>query len=381
MEQRILFAVLLSLISQAGSLELKAEALNSRKGASAKILEKNRLAQGGTPAGKATGSPQAKTPEKAAGATSTAAAKPQETEDPNFVAALNKGIELYNKNKCDEALVELQKALEISKNNTAVRNWLGATYQKLNKFPEAAAIYEEVVQLDPDYAEAHNNLAFSYQQMQDYEKAEPEYKKAVDLKPGFLEAHFNLACVLQLEKKNDEAIKEFETVLQMDPSRTDCFLRIGDMAKQNKDYEKALQYYDKAKDALKGKKDPDSEAAILCAIALIDKEKGDKAKCKDGLERVLDLNPGSYEALLNMGIIQFEDKDFTGSLDYLGKALQRNPYDAAVHFWLGRYYYSLDSMKNSIKQFNDCLKCDALEHKFPECQEWLNKAKAKQATF
>jgi len=52
-----------------------------------------------------------------------------------------------------------------------------------------------------------------------------------------------------------------------------------------------------------------------------------------------------------------------------------------VHFWLGRYYFSLDSMKNSIKQFSDCMKCDAVEHKFPECQEWLDKAKAKQATF
>jgi tetratricopeptide (TPR) repeat protein len=322
----------------------------------------------------------AKPADKSAGSPS---AKPGDLDNPAFTAALNKGIGLFNKNKSDEAIVEFLKALELNPNNTAVRNWMGAAYQRMNKHDKAVEIYEQVIELDPNYSEAHNNLGFSYQQLQDYEKAENEYKRALELKPGFVEARFNLACVLQLEKKNDEAIGEFENVLKMEPTRTECYLHIGDIAKDNKDYDKALSFYNKALAEAKkaGKKDPQGMADILCKISLIDKEKGDKDKCKEGLEKVLDIDPANYLALLNLGICSFEEKDFSASLNYLSKALERNPYDAAVHFWLGRYFFSLDSAKSAIKQFEDCLKCDATEHSFPECQEWLDKAKKKQQSF
>ena len=320
---------------------------------------------------------------KAADKSTSPAAKPGALDNPAFTAALNKGIGLFNKNKADEAIVEFLKALELSPNNTAVRNWMGAAYQRMNKHDKAVEIYEQVVELDPIYAEAHNNLAFSYQQLQDYEKAENEYKRALELKPGFVEARFNLACVLQLEKKNDEAITELENVLKMDPQRTECYLHIGDIAKDKKDYDKALSFYNKAMAEVKkaGKKDPQGMANILCKLSLIDKAKGDKDKCKEGLEKVLDIDPANYDALLNLGICTFEEKDFSASLNYLSKALERNPYDAAVHFWLGRYFFALDSLKSSIKQFEDCLKCDATEHQLPECEEWLDKAKKKQQSF
>ena len=219
--------------------------------------------------------------------------------------------------------------------------------------------------------------------LEKYPEAEKEYARALELKPALIEARFNLACVLQLEQKYEDSTKEFEIVLKADPARTDCYLHLGEVARESKDFDKALLYYNKALDELKkqDKKDPQARADILGDIAIIDKEKGDKSKAKEELEKVLDLDPGSYKANLYLGIIAFEDKDFTACVNYLGKALERNPYDAAVHYWLGKYYYSLDSLKNSIKQFEDCLKCDATEHKFPDCQEWLDKAKKRQATF
>ncbi len=111
---------------------------------------------------------------------------------------------------------------------------------------------------------------------------------------------------------------------------------------------------------------------------MITKQQGDRSKAREDFEKVLDLDNTFYDAYLNLGIMDYEDKNFSACLTNLGKALERNPYDAAVHFWLGRYYFSLDSMKNSIKQFEDTLKCDA---NFPEAQEWLEKAKKRQSSF
>ncbi len=394
-EQRLILAVVLSFIAEAGTLQnaeamppgqtgkkpanlTKIAAVGDAKAAQkpadkAAAPTKTAAAAPAKPtpaAPSAAGSAAAKPADKApAGAAASAGAPAQKPLDPAFTAALNKGIDLFNKNKIDEALVEFLKALEIESNNTAVRNWMGAAYQRQNKHKEAIEIYEQVVQLDPDYAEAHNNLAFSYQSTQDYEKAESEYKRALELKPAMLQARLNLATVLQKEKKYDEALKEYEAVLKADPSKTECYLFMGDLAKDLKDTDKAMKYYNKALEI--NKKDP----AVICRIALIYRAQGNKDKCKDLLEQVLDIDPSNYDALLTQGIISFEASDLGPCLEHLGKALERNPYDAAVHYWLGRYYIALDSYGKAIKQFEDAKKCDPTGEECPETDAWLEKAK------
>ena len=303
----------------------------------------------------------------------------KEDKDPGYIAAFNKGVELFNKSKYQEAADEFLKAIEINQFNVGCRNWLAITYQRLNKHKEAAEVLEKVIEMDPDYADYHNNLGYSYQMLQDYENAESEYRRALELKPSMEETKYNLGCVLQLEKEKEgataESIKVFEEILKGKPSQErqlDVYLRIGDMAKDSGDSAKALEYYKKAL-ALNAK-DPN----VKCKLALLEP---DKSKRKEALEGVLDLDPANYAAHLNLGIIAYEEKDFTTAIAKLGEALKFNPYDAAVHYWLGRYYYSLDAAKSSIKQFEDAIKCDQVEHKFPDLEEWLKKAKDKQANF
>jgi tetratricopeptide (TPR) repeat protein len=383
MDQKILFCVLLSVFAQYTSC---AQAQNDQQKKSASPLTRfdaMKLAEAAAasstqaaPAARPADKPSENQPAAAAG-------KPEVKEDPAVSEYITRGAALVNKSKWDDALIEFNKALELSKYNTAVRNWIGYVYLKKNDNNKAIEIYKEIIELDPDYFEAHNNLGQAYQNTADYENAEIEYTRALELKPAFVPSRFNLATVLENENKNEDALREFENVLKSDPNWTDCYLHIGNMARATKDFDKAMVYYNKALADLtkQGNKDPRAKAEILCPIALIDKDKGDTPKCKEGLEKVLDLDPGSYLANLNLGIISFEEKDFTTCVNFLSKALERNPYDAAVHYWLGRYYFKLDSLKSSIKQFSDCLKCDAFEHKFPDCQEWLDKAKQKQSTF
>ncbi len=292
--------------------------------------------------------------------------------DPAVEQSLNGGIALFNKGKYQESLVPLQKAMELQPNNTGVRNWVGATFMQLKKFDEASKIYEEVVRMDPDYAEGHNNLAYCYQQLNQFDKAEPEYREAIRLKPDFKEAHFNLAYVLVELKKSEDAIKEFETVLKLDPTYADAYFQIGKMYLQLKNYDKANEWYDKA--IAKDKKN----IAALTDKAIILKEKGDRAGAKEQMEKVLDINSQYYDANLELGVMALDDKDYTASLQFLAKALEANPYHPAVHFHLGRYYYGLDQMKNAIKQFQDCLKC---QKDFPGGEDWLAKSVQKQKGF
>jgi tetratricopeptide (TPR) repeat protein len=394
MDQRLLFAVLLSLSVQAGysSCAKATQELQSAPDLQAKLdhlkiaqakPEANPAAPGAPPA--ASAKPADKPAEQQAG--NPAAQKPQEAHNPAFAEHNDKGADLYKKSKYDEALTEFNQALELIPNNTVMMNWIGLCYQGKNDQTKAAEMFEKIIELDPDYADVHNNLGHSYYVLQDYEKSEKAYKRAIELNPKSADFHYNFARLLQQLQRWEEAVKEFEETLKLDPTRTEVFLDMGNIYRELKDYDKALQYYDKALDALKkaprGNKREmaQTEAAIGAAKALIRKDKGDRAGAKEELEKLLDLDPGSYEINLNLGIIALEDKDYGNCLNYLARALERNPYDAAVHYWLGRYYYGLDSMKNSIKHFTDAGKLDELEHKFNDLEEWLDKAKKKQAGF
>ena len=58
-------------------------------------------------------------------------------------------------------------------------------------------------------------------------------------------------------------------------------------------------------------------------------------------KKALALDPKSYDAELNLGILDFEEKDYSGTLDHLSHALELSPYDPTVHVWLKKYSQSL----------------------------------------
>lgn len=300
--------------------------------------------------------------------------------DPALEAVLNRATDLFNKSDYKSAITEFQKALGLDKNNVEIRSWIGSCYLRLINYSDAAASFEDVVRLDPTNASAHNNLGYCYIQLEDPAKAEGEYKQAIKLNPNFVDAHFNLGCLLQTQDKAKEAIEEFETVLKLDSTRSDCYIRIAEMALETKDFDKALLYLTKAQELLAGKKDRasiEASSVIEVKIALVEKGKGNKLGYKEKLEKALDIDPANYEALLNLGIYFFEEKDETSCLSNLGEALQRNPYDSAVHLWLGRYYFRLDDWKHAIKEFESGIKCHPPKDKLQEYQDWLDKAKQK----
>ncbi len=105
----------------------------------------------------------------------------QQLSQQAFMEALNKGVELVNKQMYDEALVEFSKARKINGSSIALLNWITATYQQMNKFQEAAQVTEDIKRLDPDCAEAQKNVSFSHQMTREYEKTIEVYRQELEL--------------------------------------------------------------------------------------------------------------------------------------------------------------------------------------------------------
>jgi tetratricopeptide (TPR) repeat protein len=75
----------------------------------------------------------------------------------------------------------------------------------------------------------------------------------------------------------------------------------------------------------------------LCELAVKAKKVGDREKASELLEKALDLDPQHYLTVLNLAVLEFEDQNNSDCLRHLSLALQLNPYDPAVRYWLQRY--------------------------------------------
>lgn len=131
---------------------------------------------------------------------------------------LNKGIELTNQGKFDDALDELNKAIELEENDA------------LTYFSRAIV---------------HHNK-------NDIKSAHRDYSKAIDLKPDMIDAYYNRAQAILSDKDNltdeilNNALKDFETALQYDEKFLDAYYYKAVVLMKLKRYNDAVQALDKA---------------------------------------------------------------------------------------------------------------------------------------
>ncbi len=137
------------------------------------------------------------------------------------------GLALYDNDKVDEAVSELEKAVAIQYKFPQAHSYLGVALCKLGRFKEAEEHFRIAVKLDPKFAEGHNHLGVFLADQGRQDEAEEQYRIAMEIEPEFEEPHNNLANRLLLQGKVDEAIKEYETALKLDPLYADAHCNLG----------------------------------------------------------------------------------------------------------------------------------------------------------
>jgi tetratricopeptide (TPR) repeat protein len=69
------------------------------------------------------------------------------------------GVVYYRQSKFDEALAELNQAVEINPHSAAAHNYLGITASQKGRQQQAEKEILQAIANNPDYADAHFNLA------------------------------------------------------------------------------------------------------------------------------------------------------------------------------------------------------------------------------
>ncbi|HPN37658.1 MAG TPA: tetratricopeptide repeat protein [Melioribacteraceae bacterium] len=195
-----------------------------------------------------------------------------------------------------------------------------------------------------------------------------KFDEALKLENSYL-IHFQKG-VSQLKEKNTEAaLVSFETALKSQPKFDQALFYAGQACFTLKQFEKAQDYFVKAKENTKNlqvKKAAESniDAVLLQAgqTALANKNYNEAIK---NFQEVIKSQPNNESALLGLADSYGEAGKYNESVEYAGKALtvRKNLPEGAIYYTLGSTYKKMGKNDLALQNFNKCINDKSAKNK------------------
>ena len=164
----------------------------------------------------------------------------------NALAENNLGDVLSRMGREDEAMIHLQRAVQINPRFAKAYFNLGNLSLQRGRNDEAMGYFQQALQIDPRYAEAHNNLGYALYSTGHQDEAMAQFQQALQIDPDDTVAHNDLGSALLSMGRDDEAIVQFRQVLQINPDDTDAHLNLGKALIRMGQEGEAMAYYKRA---------------------------------------------------------------------------------------------------------------------------------------
>ena len=148
--------------------------------------------------------------------------------------------------------------LSANPTNVSLRSILAQSYYNQNFYDKAIPEFEKIIELGQGNEFVHSRLGFSYYQLFDFLNAIAHYKKALNFEDKNADTHYNLgklyAITGDLEKSEIHLL--MAVLIKKQPVDAE-FLSLGLTYKLQKDYKKALEYFNNSLE-----ENPDNERAL-----------------------------------------------------------------------------------------------------------------------
>ncbi|HTV57936.1 MAG TPA: tetratricopeptide repeat protein [Verrucomicrobiae bacterium] len=246
-------------------------------------------------------------------------AKPAHTIEPTEAA--QQGVALAQKGQCAQALPLLKKGAHVEDKDLKRRVGLGtvrcammmdqpetavdAVLMLNREFPhDPEVLYVtthaysdlstraslELAQMAPSSYQAHELNAEALEQQGKWDQAEKEYETILEKNPNLPGIHFRLARVILSMPASpttaEDARKELEAELKIDPDNADAEYVLGELAREQQQFDVAIVHFDRAT-----KLDPGFPDALR-GLGMSLNAAGKFAEAVSPLERYVKLRPG-----------------------------------------------------------------------------------------
>jgi len=215
--------------------------------------------------------------------------------------------------------------------------------QNRSKILHAVKTAKAAVERDPEDAQAHYRLGKAFLADKREEQAFREYRTASRL--GItgkdipeIEFRETLASLYGKFKEVEEALKEYVMLIKMRPENADYYFQVGKLFAQRNRPDRVEQYLRKAVSLNPKSENYRFELGSHYYLSKKIKEASTE------FEAVLKLNPANGEALLYMGKILKDAKDYVGSISYLEQAARDQGYKLRALVEIGVCYMALKTL-------------------------------------
>jgi uncharacterized protein (AIM24 family)/Tfp pilus assembly protein PilF len=126
-----------------------------------------------------------------------------------FLIHYNKGRELFEARRFEEAERQLEEAYLLRPRDARVLNLLGLVYYRGEKLGKAEEVYRKLIAESPEAHTLHYNLGLVCFKLGRLEDAETAFQKALELTQGNPKVHFYLGSIYERLQRYKDAIYQY----------------------------------------------------------------------------------------------------------------------------------------------------------------------------
>ena len=279
---------------------------------------------------------------------------------------IDKGHELYNQKKYNEAIVFYNRALELNPDSIDALYYKGLALNKKGEYEEALLSLEKVLKLNISHIDALNNMGLVLTFQGKYEEAYNYYNKSAGINPQNTETYIKKGFTMSVEGKYKEAIECYDRALEINPEESEALVDKGFVLVLSDNFEAAFKCFDRALEINPG----DMWALNNKGLAFY--EEGKYVEALNTFDKILEIDPTYAYAWKNKGDILYFLTDYDEAFRCYDKSSTFDPYyTKRVLNSTGLSLYFQDKYDEAIKFYDKVL---AYDSKYG--QTWCNKGNA-----
>ena len=260
-------------------------------------------------------------------------------KDPNHIEAhILMGSVLFAQDKKQEALAELNRAVELNPQRVESYLSLARFYVQTNDIARAEAIYQRAISVNSGSATAHYEYGKFLVGAQRLNEAEAEFQRAVQAEPQNREAQFILASFYLVNKQFDKAEAAYKSLAELDKNKPEGRSVLGDFYSSVGRLDEAIAIY---KEVLTNSPEYTQARYRLAEIML---NRGDLAGAKNEVETVLKSESKDRPALIlraRIGMQAGQTSDLKLAMEDLREVLRQEPNSRAGLFFMAEASFRL----------------------------------------
>ncbi len=252
----------------------------------------------------------------------------------------------YQAKNYDAALTDVQGAIKLDPNNTALNLALGDIYRMKENCRDAVPYYQKVSQLDANNSDVNYFLAQCHASLGDVDQQRAAALEALRRKTKYVgESYFFLADALYRQKKFNEAMEFYEKSLDLKVENYATFNALADIYRSRNEFEKAVNITRRGLDVFP--KDASLYTSLAWFYSLSDRP-------KDAIiaaQSAVNLAPDQYMGYTNLCRAYNDALEYQKAITTCTSALRLKPGDGETYYYMARAYEFLKQTEKATDAY------------------------------